>query len=87
MNKITQSTEAPHRTWTDTYYNLTSDDWLVSFKTIFGEGEVGKGEEGIALYCPGYSRDGNGFVIHFKVKHLDALKVLVEELEGLKAQK
>ncbi len=82
MNETTHNSESKHRTWTDTYYSLSADDWLFSAKTTF-EG----GEEGVALKCPGYSRDGNGFVIEFKVQHLDVLKSLVAELESLKAEK
>lgn len=81
MNKITQNTEAPHRTWTDTYYNLTPDDGLFSTKTTFGEGE-----KGVALNCPGCGRDGFGFVINFKVEHLEAIHSLLSELQLLKAE-
>ncbi|GGA01934.1 hypothetical protein [Okeania sp. KiyG1] len=81
MNKTTQISESPHRTWTDTHYSLTPDDWLFSAKTTFGEGE-----EGVALNCPGYSRDGKGFVIHFKVEHLEAVHSLLSELQLLKAE-
>ncbi|NEN88739.1 MAG: hypothetical protein F6K48_07335 [Okeania sp. SIO3H1] len=81
MNKTTQISDSPHRTWTDTSYNLTPDDWLFSAKATCEDGE-----EGVTLNCPGYSRDGNGFVINFKVEHLNVLKDLVEELESLKAE-
>ncbi|NES69953.1 MAG: hypothetical protein F6K24_34435 [Okeania sp. SIO2D1] len=81
MNKTTQISDSNHKTWTDTYYALTPDDWLFSAKTTYEDGG-----EGVALNCPGYSRDGNGFVIHFKVEHLDVLQSLVAELKALKAQ-
>ncbi|NES02003.1 MAG: hypothetical protein F6K22_03670 [Okeania sp. SIO2F4] len=81
MNKTTQISDSNHKTWTDTYYNLTPDDGLFSTKTTFGEGE-----EGVALNCPGYGRDGKGFVIHFKVEHLEAIHSLLAELQLLKAE-
>ena len=80
MNEITRK-DSNHKTWTDTHYSLTPDDWLFSTKTTFGEGE-----EGVALNCPGHSRDRYGFVINFKVEHLDVLQSLVAELKALKAK-
>ncbi|NET17104.1 MAG: hypothetical protein F6K08_31965 [Okeania sp. SIO1H6] len=81
MNKTTQFSESNHKTWTDTHYALTPDDWLFSAKATCEDGE-----EGVTLNCPGYSRDGYGFVINFKVEHLDVLQSLVAELKALKAQ-
>ncbi|NEQ78077.1 MAG: hypothetical protein F6K23_36835 [Okeania sp. SIO2C9] len=81
MNKTTQFSDSNHKTWTDTHYALTPDDWLFSAKTTYEDGE-----EGVALNCPGYSRDGKGFVIVFQVEHLEAIHSLLSELQLLKAE-
>ncbi|NET46322.1 hypothetical protein [Okeania sp. SIO2B3] len=78
MNKTTQISESKHRTWTDTSYSLAADDLLFTAKATHGEA--------ITLNCPGHSRDGHGFAIHFKVEHLEAIHSLLSELQLLKAE-
>lgn len=66
------------RTWTDTHYQLATEDWLY-ITTHTEQGSV-------SLICPGYSRDGQGFTIHFTCAHLKILEELVSTLQILKAQ-
>ncbi|MGB3533284.1 MAG: hypothetical protein WBA13_07180 [Microcoleaceae cyanobacterium] len=66
------------RTWTDTHYQLETDDWLY----ITTHDELGSA----SLVCPGYSRDGEGFSIHFTSAHTEILERLVTALQSLKTQ-
>ncbi len=67
-----------YRTWTDTHYKLGDEDWLY----IATHDELGSA----SLVCPGYSRDGEGFSIHFTQAHTEILESLVATLQRLKAQ-
>jgi hypothetical protein len=60
------------RTWTDTHYQLGNEDWLY----IATHEEKGSA----SLVCPGYSRDGEGFSIHFTPAHTEILEQLVAVL-------
>lgn len=60
------------RTWTDTHYQLGNEDWLY----ITTHEEQGS----VSLVCPGYSRDGEGFSIHFTPAHTEILERLVAAL-------
>lgn len=64
------------RTWTDTHYQLDSDDWLY----IAAHEEQGS----VALVCPGYARDGEGFSIHFTPAHTEMLEHLLTALQRVK---
>lgn len=66
------------RTWTDTHYQLGSEDWLY----IATHAE----QKSISLICPGYSRDGEGFTIHFTSAHLNILEELVSALQNITVQ-
>ncbi len=66
------------RTWTDTHYKLGTEDWLY----IATHEEQGSA----SLVCPGYSRDGEGFSIHFTSAHTEILERLVAALQILKTQ-
>ena len=61
-----------YRTWTDTHYKLGDEDWLY----IATHDELGSA----SLVCPGYSRDGEGFSIHFTPAHTEILEGLVAAL-------
>lgn len=66
------------KTWTDIHYKLDESDWLYIAK---------HDREGSAsLVCPGYSRDGQGFSIHFTCAHIDMLEQLVEVLRAVKTE-
>lgn len=60
------------RTWTDTHYKLGDEDWLY----IATHEEQGSA----SLVCPGYTRDGEGFSIHFTPAHQSILEQLVAAL-------
>jgi hypothetical protein len=66
------------RTWTDTHYQLNDRDWLY----IATHEELGSA----SLVCPGYTRDGTGFSIHFTAAHTETLEKLIAVLKILKAQ-
>jgi hypothetical protein len=62
------------KTWTDTHYQLNSQDWLY----------IAKHEDrgAASLVCPGYTRDGCGFSIHFTPDHIEMLKNLIAVLQS-----
>ncbi len=63
------------QTWTDTHYMLAENDWLY----IATHGEFGS----CSLICPGSTRDGQGFSIHFTPAHIELLETLVQALRNI----
>lgn len=61
------------KTWTDTHYQLNSQDWLYIAKH--------EDQGAASLVCPGYARDGCGFSIHFTPDHIEMLKNLIVVLQ------
>ncbi|HIK28423.1 MAG: hypothetical protein N3E45_00605 [Oscillatoriaceae bacterium SKW80] len=64
------------KSWTDTHYKLSENDWLYIAKHT-QQGSV-------SLICPGYARGGHGFSIHFSSAQIEILEQLVELLRTLK---
>lgn len=66
------------RTWTDTHYTLAENDWLyIATHTEFGS---------CSLICPGSTRDGQGFSIHFTPAQIELLETLVQALRSIQIQ-